>query len=274
MTFGGDIVKKNNICKFTNYTFVEPLLISNFVLETNEETMRKGTVLSQNIVILVTAGKGNFSFNNKQHNYAIGNLFFGFEGEVFSALPSSETKYIYISFSGVRAEMLFKRFGITANNRFFSDFDGIIPIWSESLSRATEDTIDIAVESMLLYAFSRLSGKANTQNSIIDKMIRISEENFSDSTLSLTTISEKLNYNSKYLSHLFKTNMGVTYSEYLKDLRIKYAISLFSHGIESVKNIAYLSGFSDPLYFSTVFKNIIGISPKEYKNKIKTNKED
>ena len=63
--------------------------------------------------------------------------------------------------------------------------------------------------------------------------------------------------------------MGITYSEYLKNLRIKYAISLFEHGIESVKNVAFLSGFSDPLYFSTVFKSNIGVPPKEYKNKIK-----
>ena len=80
MILGGDIVKKSNICKFTNYTLVEPLLISNFVLETNETTMRNGTVLNQNIIILVTAGKGKFSFNNKEQNYTIGNLFFGFEG--------------------------------------------------------------------------------------------------------------------------------------------------------------------------------------------------
>ncbi|MBQ9769648.1 MAG: helix-turn-helix transcriptional regulator, partial [Clostridia bacterium] len=58
------------------------------------------------------------------------------------------------------------------------------------------------------------------------------------------------------------------YSEYLRTIRIKYAVSLFNHGIDSVKNVALLSGFSDPLYFSTIFRKEIGVTPTEYKNNI------
>ena len=50
---------------------------------------------------------------------------------------------------------------------------------------------------------------------------------------------------------------------------IKYAVSLFDHGIDSVKNVALLSGFQDPLYFSSVFKNVIGVSPTQYIGKSK-----
>ena len=68
----------------------------------------------------------------------------------------------------------------------------------------------------------------------------------------------------KYLSHFFKEKMNVSYSEYLRSLRFQYAISLFELGISSVKNVALLSGFSDPLYFSNSFKKAIGISPSEF----------
>ena len=47
-------------------------------------------------------------------------------------------------------------------------------------------------------------------------------------------------------------------------MRLKYAVSLFDYGLDSVKNVAILSGFADPLYFSSVFKESIGISPREY----------
>ena len=59
------------------------------------------------------------------------------------------------------------------------------------------------------------------------------------------------------------------FNEYLKNIRIKHATFLFAHGINSVKNVAHLSGFSDPFYFSSVFKKEMGVSPKEYKDKIK-----
>ena len=63
--------------------------------------------------------------------------------------------------------------------------------------------------------------------------------------------------------------MGTSYTEYLRMLRLKYAVSLLDHGLDSIKNVALLSGFSDPLYFSTVFKQALGVSPKEYVDKLK-----
>ena len=42
------------------------------------------------------------------------------------------------------------------------------------------------------------------------------------------------------------------------------AQSLFNEGLDSVKNVALLSGFSDPLYFSKVFKKRVGCAPTEY----------
>ena len=92
----------------------------------------------------------------------------------------------------------------------------------------------------------------------------ITEQRFNDPELSLSAIARELSYHPKYVSHLFKEKMGISYSEYLRSVRLKYATVLFDHGIDSVKNVALLSGFSDPLYFSTVFKKQIGRSPKEY----------
>ena len=114
---------------------------------------------------------------------------------------------------------------------------------------------------------SRLDGDKDEQSSLIRRIIEITEENFSDPDLSISSIAQELSYNPKYLSHIFKKQMVMGYSEYLRNYRINYAVSLFNYGIDSVKNIAFLSGFSDPLYFSNVFKKVMGISPKDYKAK-------
>ena len=174
---------------------------------------------------------------------------------------------MYIAFEGLRADELFKRFSISKEERSFHGFDGLVPMWQESLSRACEDTVDLASESILLYTFSRLRTKGAEHSDLVSKIIQISEEEFSDIHLSVATISERLNYNPKYLSHAFKQEMGITYSEYLRELRIKFAVSLFDNGLDSVKNVAFLSGFSDSLYFSSVFKKSVGVSPTEYKAK-------
>ena len=108
---------------------------------------------------------------------------------------------------------------------------------------------------------------SDLQNDLINTILEITEEQFTNPELSVSSIAKELNYNAKYISHIFKEKMEVSYTEYLRNTRIKYAVTLLDHGIDSVKNVALLSGFSDPLYFSSVFKKTIGMSPKEYKKR-------
>lgn len=258
-----------NICKFIPTAQPETLHTQCFILESNLLTMQVVSTLSFHRAILIRQGSGLFSFSGNTLPFSAGSLVFGFADESMTVLnPSADCEYMYIDFEGTRADCLFQRFSIHKHNCIFPNFDGAVPYWFDSLTRASEENIDLASESMLLYAFSRLASTFGKQNDLIRKMTEITEHHFTDRNLSLTYLSESLSYNSKYLSHIFKKKMGMGYTEYLRTLRLKYAVSLLDHGIDSVKNVAFLSGFSDPLYFSNVFKEHIGISPKEYRKRM------
>ena len=254
----------NNICKFPQLSFHDPLSIACFVMESDTEIMQRTVTLQYHRILLVIQGQGSFKFNDCPFNFHAGSLFFGFENETFSVKQSNDTVYMYIDFNGGRAEELLHRFGINDSNRSFEGYDGLIPLWRESLSHARETTIDLSSESILLYTFSRLLSQVGEYNGVVNKILEFTEQNFTDPELSISRIANKLSYNPKYLSHSFKKAMNMTYSEYLRDTRIKYAISLFNEGLDSVKNVALLSGFGDPLYFSNIFKKNIGVSPKDY----------
>ncbi len=255
---------QKNICKFTQPSLPDTLTVSCFVLETNEQIMAQLHKIRGNRMILITSGAGTFKFDDFSAEFVTGNLFFAFTGERICVENAESVTYIYIDFEGSRADELLRRFSISKANRRFEGFDGLIPMWSESLSRANEQTVDLATESILLYTFSRLTGAIDEKSGLLGRMLEITEESFKDHELSVSEIAKMLSYNPKYISHLFKEKMGVSYSEYLRSLRIKYAITLFDHGIDSIKNVAFLSGFSDPLYFSSVFKKFLGVSPKEF----------
>lgn len=258
-------MKNKNICKFVSTNAGEKINIACFIFESTPEVMNAKTVLKHSRAILVKQGKFNFFTDGKKYSVKSGDLMFAFSGEHIHADADTESEYMYIDFDGFRSDELFKRFYITPNNRIFSGFDGLIPLWHESISRASETNVDLASESILLYTFSRLNAVPNAKNELINKIIELTEENFTLSELNVAEIANELSYNAKYISHVFKEKMGVSYVEYLTNLRIKYAISLLDNGIDSVKNVAFLSGFSDPLYFSTVFKKIVGVSPRDYK---------
>jgi len=261
-----------NICKFPISALSNELIISCFVFESNEETMRKHTALQTNKILLIEQGNGTFLIDNHPVPFTAGTLLFAFEGETFSLQSGENVQYFYIHFHGTRANDLCRRFSIYPATRKIENFHGLIPFWKEILSSARQDAIDIAAESVLLYTLSRLSTDLTTQNSTLQKIVEYTEENFRSPELSLATLSKEMGYNAKYLSHFFKEKMQISYSEYVRSLRFKYAVSLFEHGIDSIKNVAYLSGFSDPLYFSSAFKKAIGVSPKDYvQNLIKNN---
>lgn len=255
---------RRNICKFTSATYSENLSVSCFVLETDKQVMQTKHILSSYRMLLAMEGDGQILIDTEAVPFNNGTLLFCFHGEQIQVSCNEVCKYMYIDFDGLRAEELLKRFNIHKHNRHFAGLDGLIPLWEESLSRASNDTIDLVAESMVIYTFSRLNVTASHCDNTLNRILQITEEQFNNFDLSITAIANELQYNPKYLSHLFKQKTNKSYSEYLRCIRLKYAVSLLDSGIDSVKNVALLSGFSDPLYFSTVFKRTMGLSPKEY----------
>lgn len=240
------------------------ITISCFVRETNISVMKEPRILKHNRLLLCTEGNGVMCADENSFNLSKGTMMFFFSGETVSLKTGDELIYEYIDFDGSRAEELLRKFDVTPLSRHYDGFEGSIPLWQESLFRSNDKTMSLAAESLILYSFSRLYDNGESEIGLISRIMQITESNFNDPDLSVSQIAEELSYNAKYISHLFKQKTGVGYSEYLRSVRLKYAITLFDHGINSVKNVALLSGFSDALYFSNVFKKHIGVSPSDY----------
>ena len=110
-------MKSSNICKFTFPQEASNISVSCFVLESNPNSMAKARTLTEHCVILVTNGSGIFTFSNKEYTAKKGSLLFGFKGEDLTANSTEDCQYMYIFFSGSRADELLRRFDITAKNR-------------------------------------------------------------------------------------------------------------------------------------------------------------
>ncbi len=257
-------MNENNICKFVPYENFQNLTTSNFVYETNEAIFSDPYQLHTHRMILVASGSSEFHFSSSVVNASFGNILLGFEGEVMTIKNARDLTYFYICFSGDRSDGIFERFGISKDNRLFGGFEKILPIWKESLIRADKKNLDLIAESMLLYAFSQFNCPKQSDDSLSSKMIALAQKHFTDPTLNISAIGKLLNYNPKYLSHIFVKQRNIPFSDYLQNTRIQYAISLMENGIDSIKNIALLSGFSDAFYFSSVFKKHTHKAPSEY----------
>ena len=72
--------------------------------------------------------------------------------------------------------------------------------------------------------------------------------------------------NSRYIT-VFKKHTGKSPNEYIIELRLQFAKNLINSTNMSIKQIGEHVGYTDPYYFSRLFKKYIGISPAEYRNK-------
>jgi YesN/AraC family two-component response regulator len=87
--------------------------------------------------------------------------------------------------------------------------------------------------------------------------------------LTLQQLSEEAHINKFYLSHIFKQEYGISPSNYMIFRRIDESKYLLAETDLSMTQIAQLMGFSSLSYFSQVFRNTQGVSPKEYRQSLR-----
>ncbi|MBE6611236.1 MAG: AraC family transcriptional regulator [Ruminococcaceae bacterium] len=255
---------QENICKFVTNPIDSELVTLTFVYEQNAACSGRICMYPHDTMYLAISGHGTLRHDSHEYELEPGTLFFTFTGTPFS-IDDSELTYMYIRFRGRRASELFERFAINAHNCIFPGYSGLITFWQNAIGRAGGQNLDLISESVLLYTFSQMvQPDPADEEALIAAVLHQVETAFTDNTLSLASCAESLGYNPKYISRIFRQNVGCTFTDYLKSIRIRHAVFLIEQGINVVKNVAILSGYSDPLYFSGVFRQVMGISPREY----------
>lgn len=89
---------------------------------------------------------------------------------------------------------------------------------------------------------------------------------YPDSSYDLNAFLDSLPFNTEYLKKLFKKETGMTPLQYLTKKRLENAASTLASlcGRANISETAMMCGFSDPLYFSRLFKKQYGVSPRNY----------
>jgi two-component system, response regulator YesN len=84
--------------------------------------------------------------------------------------------------------------------------------------------------------------------------------------ITLGDVSHIVNISPHYLSKLFKDETGTTFILYVTTVRLEKAKELLKHGCFSIKEVCYRVGYSDPNYFSRLFKKHVGVPPTQFKD--------
>ena len=90
-------------------------------------------------------------------------------------------------------------------------------------------------------------------------------QNIQDNQLSLNHVASALGISSGYLSRLFKSEAGISFSEYISNYRLEFSVQLLLKSELKIEQIAAMLNYSSPQYYANRFKLKYGCTPKEYR---------
>lgn len=99
---------------------------------------------------------------------------------------------------------------------------------------------------------------------IIEPAVDYLKKHIYDLSLTAEKLHLMCGISDTYFRRIFISRFRTTPQSYIISKRISHAKSIIESGdFETIKEVAYMVGYSDPLYFSKVFRKIYGISPSQ-----------
>lgn len=258
----------NNICSFsTNRPITNDLHILHLALETKEQLITDWKTIYYFRLHYVIEGEGVLRTQSGDFSLQKGDVFFCLPSKPYALQSIKNFRYIYIGCVGERVNATTHK--ISSQNCVFKDYGELFDVWIKSIEMP-EDLLSTYAEGLYLCTISSISKRTLQFESPKKKLQTASmiksyiDDNFANPDLSLQKICKSLSYNYKYVSKIFKSEFKISFKEYLNTIRINNACALINNGFTVVKDLAFLCGFNDPLYFSKVFKVKTNCSPREY----------
>jgi YesN/AraC family two-component response regulator len=101
---------------------------------------------------------------------------------------------------------------------------------------------------------------------LLERVMTAINHNLNNADLSVDRIADEVGISRVHLHRKMKELTGQTPHDFIRNIRMKKAASLLSAGDMNVSEVMYACGFSNAASFSTVFKKMYGMSPREYMN--------
>jgi len=211
-----------------------------------------------------------------------GQGFMIFPGQVTTYIADSNVpwEYIWVEFDGLRVTEALSMTEFSKNNPVYR------PHGKELRDKLAEELMYIChhpKESPFhlighLYLFldyliqsahsTQLVSSSKMSDYYIKEAINYIEQNFQNN-ISIEDVATVCGINRSYLGKIFKKSTGQSPQEFLMNYRMVKAAELLKLTSLSIADIGSAIGYENQLHFSRAFKNIYGVSPREWRNQHK-----
>ncbi|MBE5103441.1 AraC family transcriptional regulator [Priestia aryabhattai] len=146
-------------------------------------------------------------------------------------------------------------------------------LFEEILSSLAHSLILSLIQSFVVTSNCHSQKTVQKKSSLVLTLAKLYIKDNLSNSIKLTDTATHLHLSSRHLSRLFKDELGVSYSEYVQNVRIQRAATLLKTTDLSIRDIAQETGFPDVHYFTRVFTATMHSSPGRFRalyTKLKT----
>ena len=232
----------------------------------------------------VLSGTGRLMANDSRgisHEYQIrsGEGFMIFPRQINTYIADTKLpwEYVWIEFDGMRAREIIETAGLSPDH----------PVYHAAYKDLRENMKDemlyiaehhdappfhlmghlyLFIDYLSRSSSSQMTTSGRVRDFYIKEALNYIEQNFQND-ISIENIASFCGLNRTYFGRIFKETVGKSPQQFLLSYRMAKAAELLKLTELSISDIGNAVGYPNQLHFSRAFKNVYGVSPREWRNK-------
>lgn len=184
----------------------------------------------------------------------------------------------WVHFSGIRASIIYDRYSLNGqptvkfiayNEQRIKNFASIIRLLDHSFEYRSLEYANIKlIHYLSSFIYEHELNPKGQEKNTANHAIEFMKKNLHKS-LSISDIAENENLSISRFSEVFKEKTGYSPMHYFIKLKIQKSCQYLYFTALSIKEICIKVGFTDPYYFSRIFKKTMGVPPSRYRSDYK-----
>ncbi len=245
-------------------------------LQPKNPTLNGSYIKTNYVLEYVLDGEGVIKIDKKAYKIKKGDLVLLPLNQAieFFANPSNPFTYLWVDFFGENIGYVLTQIGFNEKkHRIYYGDDKIAELMQKTNDAQRGNSLPSSL-SALSHFFELLSYlislnttdsfKSNFIDEYLSKALWYMHANF-DSDIKVSDIAKHVNISEFYLTSIFTKNIGTSPIDYLISYRIKQAQNMLTSQDTPITLISSSCGFNSTSYFTMRFKQIVGMTPSEYR---------
>ena len=210
-------------------------------------------------------GNASYAYNDQTLSVQNGDILFVPENMGYHIKAKDEELYVIHFELPEKKQDHLEVFPIEDYTKAKNLFETCLDVWNKKEPGYHFKALSIFYNILTLMTHSALQARTNETQQKIAPAIKYLHAHFTEPGLSVLTLCDLVHLSDTWFRKLFYICYGMKPTKYINTLRINYAKELLESGYYSIEKTAEMSGFEDAKYFSTVFRQLTGCSPSNYK---------